>query len=195
MDFFSNPIEVASVFCSLVFIAGVARQKIWAWAFGIVGSFLACILFFQEKLYSESYLQGLYIVLGFYGWWKWRILQKLTVNHSVHRAVISELPLGIHVAFLIIGFALTLLTGWYFGHYTQDHYPYLDAFTTIFAIIATILEARKVLSCWYYWLVVNPVSVTLYIIKDLQLYTVLGIVFSLMSVWGLVSWRRAMRIY
>ncbi|MCK9481255.1 MAG: nicotinamide riboside transporter PnuC [Bacteroidia bacterium] len=193
MNFFSNPIEVASVCCSLIFIAGVANQKIWSWGFGIMGAFLASILFYQEKLYSESYLQALYVFLGFYGWWKWIRLQKKQEQQFEKTTTISEVSISTHVILVGAGLILTFVTGWYFKNYTQASFPHLDAFTTIFAIIATILEARKVLSCWYYWLVVNPISIYLFIVKDLHFYTLLGIVLSLMSLWGLLSWSRAVR--
>ncbi|MCO6494682.1 MAG: nicotinamide mononucleotide transporter [Bacteroidetes bacterium] len=193
MDFFSNPIEIVSVFCSLVFIIGAARQKVWAWSFGIVGAFLASILFYEEKLYSESYLQILYVILGFYGWWKWIRLKKQNEQQNEKKNTITELKWGIHVVLLLTGFILTFITGWYFKNFTQAHFPYIDAFTTSFAIIATFLEAKKILSCWYYWLVVNPISLGLFIVKGLHLYSVLGIIFTLMSVYGLVSWLKSVK--
>lgn len=75
--------------------------------------------------------------------------------------------------------------------YTEAAYPYFDALTTVFAVIATFMETRKVFSGWYYWIVLNFASIFLYSLKDLDLYTGLAVVNTVMSFVGLYQWHKS----
>jgi nicotinamide mononucleotide transporter len=61
----------------LGFVAGVAcvwlyvRQSVWAWPTGIANSAFWLILFASERLFLDSALQVVYIVLGIIGWVFW----------------------------------------------------------------------------------------------------------------------------
>lgn len=81
---------------------------------------------------------------------------------------------------------------WFFDTYTNADKPYLDAFTTIFSFLATYLEARKVVSAWLYWIVLNGVTALLYFSKGLDIYAGLSVVYFIMSFVGYVRWKRSM---
>jgi nicotinamide mononucleotide transporter len=175
-------LEIASICCSVLFILGIAFQRIWAWFFGILASTLALILFFNIQLYAETYLNGFYVIMGFYGWHKWKVLQ------SQKKKIEKELPLKNHLYIITIGALTVVVTGYLFKQYTNAAYPYLDSFTSVFGIFATWLEAKKRMSCWYYWIVINGVSIYLYSIKDLKYYPLLAALFVCLSIWGLIKW-------
>lgn len=183
----NETLELFSVLLSLLFISGIALKKLWAWPLGIIASSIAVVLFYRLNLFSESILNIFYVVLGFYGWWRWKRIAR-DYEDSANDGI-SEIPPMYHALILSIGFFLVAVVGWYFSGYTRASLPYLDALTTVFGMIATLLEARKIRSCWYYWVVINGLSIALYLLKDLQLYSALAVVFTLLSVWGWWSWR------
>src|SRR3954447_24537911 len=47
------------------------REHVWNWPIGIINDVLYLVVFFRSKLYADSLLQIVYIVVGFYGWWMW----------------------------------------------------------------------------------------------------------------------------
>ena len=53
------------------------------------------------------------------------------------------------------------------------------------------MEVIKVLEAWLYWLLLNLASVWLYHDRALDIYAVLIGCYSVMSVWGFISWQRA----
>jgi nicotinamide mononucleotide transporter len=65
--------------------------------------------------------------------------------------------------------------------------------TTWFAIWSTFLVAQKVLENWWYWLVIDIASVFIYWSRDLQLTSVLFIIYVLMIPIGLYSWSKSRR--
>jgi nicotinamide mononucleotide transporter len=63
--------------------------------------------------------------------------------------------------------------------------------TTFSAIWATFLVARKVLENWWYWLVIDAVSVVLYWARDLQLTALLFVAYVALIPFGFIAWTRA----
>ena len=66
----------------------------------------------------------------------------------------------------------------------------MDSFTTWASVITTYLVTRKYLQNWLYWIVIDMVSVPLYIDRGLNLTALLFIVYTVVAVIGYFSWRR-----
>ena len=66
---------------------------------------------------------------------------------------------------------------------------FLDAFTTVASIAGEYLLARKYIENWHVWIIVNIVSVPMYLHQNLKLTAFLYGVFAIMSVLGLLEWR------
>ena len=70
--------------------------------------------------------------------------------------------------------------------------PYADAFSTAFSFLATYMEAKKIISTWYFWIILNTFSVWLYWSRGLEVYALLMIVYAVLSVVGLLAWRKSL---
>lgn len=159
------------------------------WLFGIVGSALSIFLFYHSKLYSEAILYSYYVVMGFYGFYLWS--SKNTDNLSeTNYLKVSDKSLTFHIYSISTASILALILAWFFDTYTDADKPYLDAFTTIFSFLATYLEAKKVLSAWVYWIVINGLTITLYYSKGLDYYSGLTVVYFVMSFVGYMRWKK-----
>lgn len=183
----STLIEILATTCSLLYIILLIREKILCWAFGIAGSLLSIYLFIDGKLYSEAVLYSYYVGMGVWGWMRWHQL-----SADQHNPVVRfKLPKHL----LIVFFASTaaIAAGWFFATYTDAQRPYVDAFTTAFSFVATYMEVKKVLETWGYWIVLNAVSIWLYHDRSLDIYAGLTVVYTGLSVVGLVTWLRVFR--
>jgi len=179
-------IEVISVLFALVFLVLLIRQNILCWWFGIAGSLLSIFLFYHTKLYSEAILYTYYVLMGFYGFYCW------SNNKSKNNLtlVVSEKRLGFHLKAIVISALSAICLGWYFENYTEASVPYLDALTTIFSFFATYLEAKKILSAWIYWIIINGLTIGLYLTKGLDIYSTLSVIYFVMSFVGYVKWKK-----
>lgn len=182
-------IEVLAVIFGLAYLFFLIQQNVICWIFGIIGSLLSIYLFYDSRLYSEAILYSYYVLMGGYGFYMWR---RKSEDQSSLLLVISELKWLYHIVFLLVGSILAWVMAWFFDTYTNADKPYLDAFTTIFSFLATYLEARKVVSAWLYWIVLNGVTVLLYFGKGLDVYAGLSVVYFIMSFLGYVRWKRSM---
>ena len=89
-----------------------------------------------------------------------------------------------------IGGSSFIFPRFYFENYTTAEKSYLDAFTTVFSFIATYLEAKKVLSAWIFWIILNGLSTYLYFSRGLNIYALLALVYFVISFYGYVEWKR-----
>ena len=192
MDFYLL-LELLSVIFGLIYLVLLIKQNILCWLFGIVGSVLSIFLFYHSKLYSEALLYSYYVVMGFYGYYLWSQKNNDYPNESISLTV-SDKGLFFHVFCVITTSVLALALAWFFDSYTDADWPYLDAFTTMFSFLATYLEAKKVLSGWVYWIVINGLTIGLYYNKDLDYYSALTLIYFIMSFVGYFKWKKELAI-
>lgn len=183
-----SPLEVIAVLLAIAYLLLAIRQNIWCWFCAAVSTALYVYLFLTAKLYMESLLNIFYFAMALYGWYVW---------HS-GKAGNTELPVSVwsrsgHLMALAVIAAASLTSGFLLERFTDAAFPYVDSMTTWSAIWATFLVARKVLENWWYWLVIDSVSVFIYWARDLHLTSLLFVIYVVLVPVGLVSWTRSYR--
>ena len=172
---------------SIFFLWLLIRRNIYCWPFGILSSLLSIALFIHVKLYSEAILYAFYVFFGVYGWISWS--KHLTHQENgvlqIERAAFRS-TIGISALVFISALGL----GYFWQSYTDASFPYMDAQTTLFALFATWLEARRVFEGWYFWIVLNIASAVIYALKGLHIYAVLMVIYTAMSIYGWWNWSR-----
>ena len=177
-------LESLAVLFGIIYVILIAKNKISGWVFGIISSFVSIFLFvFYAKLYSEALLYSFYVIAGFYGWYNWG-RQKET--KEVYCMSIKR-----HLIIISIGVCLSLLLYWAMTYlFTGAEKPLVDAFTTIFSFIATYLATKKWIGNWIYWIIIDLVSVWLYFSRDLEIYALLMLAYSVIAVFGYMEWKK-----
>lgn len=178
-------LEIVSVLFNLAFLFFLIKEKLVCWLFGILGSLIGVYLFYETKLYSEAILYTFYVVIGFYGYYLWGHGKNLRRDFEI-----SQWTLSRHVKAIMLSIVLSLLLGYYFDNFTDAEKTYLDAFTTIFSFLASYMEAKKILSAWIFWIILNGVSIYLYFSKGLNIYALLALVYFVISFYGYSAWKR-----
>ncbi len=182
-----------SVLEAIAFVLGVAylvlaiRESIWCWPSAFISSGIFAGLFAVSRIYMDAGLQVFYAGMAVYGWWVWR------ASGPRHEApLVSRWPLKHHLLACALVLGLSMTSGWLLATYTNAAYPYVDSLTTFASFWATFLVARKVLENWYYWLVIDAVSIAIYLERGLEFAALLFGVYLIMIPFGLVAWSRSM---
>lgn len=180
-----SPWEIVAVVLAIAYLVLAIRQNIWCWLAAFASTSIYIVLMYAARLYMESALQVFYIAMAVYGWYQWRHGagpgHKLPVSRWRPRAH------GVAIAGVLIA---TLISGRLLTEFSAAALPYLDSFTTWGAIVATFMVARKVLENWWYWFVIDSVSIYLYVNRELYLTAVLFAGYLVLIVIGYLSWRR-----
>jgi len=177
--------EIIAVIAAIAYLGFAIRQQIVCWLFAAIST---AILFVEAKLYMGSVLNFFYLLMAAYGWHVWR-----SGGQDGQDRPIVTWPARTHLtAIAALGF-LSVLSGYLLSHYSDAAFPYIDSFTTWSAVWATFLVARKVLENWWYWLFIDIASIFIYWSRDLQLTSLLFVVYVIMIPLGLISWTKSMR--
>jgi nicotinamide mononucleotide transporter len=70
--------------------------------------------------------------------------------------------------------------------------PFIDAFTAIASVLATILLAQKKWESWLLWVIIDAISVFVYFYKGLYVVGAEYIVFFCIAGYGLYNWRKGL---
>ena len=172
--------ELSAVILGFAYLILISFSQRIAWIFGILSSAIYVYIAFIGEIYLQAGLQFVYVVLGVFGFINWG---KSAETKLKMWSLKKHLLVGIPTLLL----ALTL--GFIFSK-TNQKLPYLDAFISAFAILATFLTTKSILENWLYWIVLNLLSMYLWYEQDLQLTVVLFAVNTLMAVFGFILWRK-----
>src|SRR5690606_32706815 len=163
------------------------REHIACWSFGILSSAITIYLYAHVTLYLEAGLNVYYVIAGIYGWYYWAGRSGADQGVPVRDWRFTPQLLMI-LACTLLGLGL----GHIMDTHTDSERPYIDALITVFSFLATYMEARKILSTWYYWFVLNAASIFLQIDRGLYYFSALSVFYTIMCVTGYIRWRRSL---
>jgi len=183
-----SPSEITAVIFAVFYLLLAIRENIWCWFCAGVSTAIYIYVYFGAKLYMESVLNVFYFVMAIYGWYVWN-----SGKGAGETIPVTTWPVKVHAAAAGVIAALVIVSGFLLSRYTDAAFPYVDSATTFAAMWATFLVARKVLENWWYWLVIDVVSVFIYWSRGLELTSVLFVLYVFMIPFGLISWTRSWR--
>lgn len=172
-------IEWFAVISSIAYTLLLTYQSIWSWLFAGLAALAFLYLCFAKKLYAEFILQGFYLFMAFYGYFSWDI--NLFQN-------LEGLGWEINLVLIAIGILLSLASGYSLNKYSDAAMPWMDSFTTVFSIIATVLMVSLFPENWLYWIVIDSVSVYLYYKRGLKITAILFVIYTLLAINGYLTW-------
>jgi nicotinamide mononucleotide transporter len=181
---------------AIAVIAGIAsvyleqKENILLYPIGLVNTILYVYLSFSAHLLGEASVNLFYTIISIYGWIAWSRRTKaqapaLQITFSTGREWGYQL-LFFAGCYAVIFSALTAMK----HYFTPGAIPWADAFAAAAAYTGMLLLARKKVESWYWWIATNVASIPLYLVKGYAFSSVQFLVFSAMSVVGLIAWQR-----
>ena len=183
-----NSIEIVAAAFGVVSVFLSVRQNIWSWPTAIVNVGLYIFVFYGSKLYADTGLQVVYVVLNAYGWYHWLYGGKNRTELPVTRT-----SARLWLLLVALGAAGTAVLGTFLTQKTDAALPYVDSLTTSTSLVAQWMMTRKLLENWLIWVAVDVVYIGMYIYKSLYVTAVLYFIFLVLSAMGFVQWRRSLK--
>ncbi|MDE2806922.1 MAG: nicotinamide riboside transporter PnuC [Gemmatimonadota bacterium] len=177
--------EVPAVVLAILYLVLAARENIWCWGAAFVSTAIYIYVFFDVNLFLESALQIYYLAMAVYGWYQWRQPTEQSATLPI-----STWSLKKHVVVIAVTGAIVVTSGYLLSKNTEAALPYVDAFTTWYAVVTTYMVTKKILENWVYWFVIDSVSVYLYYSRGLYLTALLFIAYLVIIVFGYLKWKK-----
>lgn len=172
-------LEILAVLTGLAYTILITYGYIWCWIAAIISSVIFLYICFARRIYAESLLHLFYVFTAIYGWMHW--------DESGGK-IAGHLHWSIHGMIILSGTALVLISGFLLRKMTDAATPYIDSFTTVFSIFATMLMINLIPDNWYYWIIIDAVSIYLYYNRKLYFTTALFVLYTILSLNGLMEW-------
>ena len=187
-----NWVEILGTVLGIIYIFLSIKQNIFTWLTGLLTSVLYIYVFFVSKFYADMALQVYYVWVSIYGWWLWA----RGVNTNKGHEELPVIRLKKKLAGVLAIISILLWIGIYFvlKYFTDSPVPVGDAFTTALSIVATWMLARKIIEHWIIWVVVDFISLILYIYKGLYPTSVMFVVYTIAAIWGYFEWKKQLKL-
>ncbi len=163
------------------------KENIWYYPTGLVALVAYTWLYYEAKLYAESLLQVICFALMVYGWYEW-----LHGGRQRTELPVTRTPRWAWIAGITTGALATAATVWVQLRYTDNPAPYVDSSLFAWSLVAQWMTARKWLENWILWILINTVSVPLYVTRELWPTAVLYVGLWLLAFKGYSEWRRSL---
>jgi nicotinamide mononucleotide transporter len=180
-------IELLAAALALAYVPLAIGQRLSCWLAAFLSAALYVWVFFSAHLYMESMLNVFFAGMAIYGFWQWQH------GKGGGALQVTRWAVGRH-AFALAGIiVLAAVNAFFLARYTPAANPFIDSMLTWSSVFTTFLVARKVYENWYWWLVIDSVSLCLYFTRHLYLTMLLYGVYVILCVIGMREWRRSLQ--
>lgn len=193
MDYLAaNWLELVGLVSGLLCVWLLIRENVLTFPIGLLYAVVTVVVVARANLFADVILNLYYVVMNAYGWYFWLYggNQRRSARDQQEVLLVGLVPRQQWLWIAAVTLGGTLLMGWYFATQTSAALPYPDSFTTVASFVAMWMSARKYLESWVLWFVIDVVQVVLYVIKDIEAYALLYLIYLGMAVAGWIGWRK-----
>jgi nicotinamide mononucleotide transporter len=181
-------LEIVAVAFGVTEVLLSYRNNVLLYPAGIISCGLSIWLMSRAGLYAESVLSAYYLVMSFYGWYKW--MQRSQKAEHLRITACTPRDWRIVAGICVVSFAVLFFT---LKAFTDSTVPYMDAFVSATAWAGMWLLARRKLENWVLLNISNIVAIPLLFYKHLPLMGLLTAFLFTVAVLGYFRWKRIMK--
>lgn len=176
-------LEIIGVVSSLLYIYFATKENRLCFLFGLISSTIYVYICFSYQLYFDTIINLYYIVMSFVGWAMW------SENKNKVEEKVKSIQNKTFLLYAIIGGLATLVFGGIALNFSDASLPFVDSFTTVFAIIATVMVVKKQIENWLIWIIVDGVGIGMYFYKELYFTSFLFLIYTIIAIQGYRKWK------
>lgn len=187
IDLIGSIAGISGVICVVL----AAKGNILNYLFGIINVALYAYISYKSKIYGDAVLNALYYVpMQFIGWFSW--VKRREAKDSV-TVTAKRMNIGERITLFLFSAAMVLIVGYILAKF-GDPQPYKDSATTVLSVIAMFLMVRTYVEQWSLWVLVNIISVVMWVIVYLKggdhsmLMVIMWIFYLVNSINGWYTW-------
>ena len=161
------------------------KANIWLWVVGAIMPVVHGILYLQSGIYADAAMQLYYVAAGIYGLAVWKRRPRKGDDGKIRHT-----PKGWVAPLVAVYVVLHVAIYFLLVEFTDSRVPILDSMSTALCIVAMWMLSRKLVEQWLVWLVVDIISVGLYLYKDIPITSGLYMLYCLLAIAGYLRWRK-----
>jgi len=167
--------ECGGLLFGLAYIYCAYKKSNSSWIFGIISAL--CIITVdvtKTHLYFDAVLHSFFLLMSIVGLYLWS-----QGAQSKKEIRISKMPMASYLGYLFISVIISAAAGYLLDTQTDAVYPYIDCFQMMLSIFATFLIIYCVINAWSYWILVDILSIGLYVVTGAYLLAILYVAYTI----------------
>lgn len=190
----TTPLEYVAVVAGIASVWLSRAENIWLYPVGLVNTVVYIYLSLRGQLFGEASVNIYYTAMSLWGWWLWArktetATPELKITFSNSQEWLRQLGF-FTLCYIVLFAALTFLQ----KSFAPSAIPWADSFASAAAYTGMWLMARKKVESWWWWIATDAASIPLYFVKGYVFTSVQFLVFTVLAVMGLMSWRKKVAI-
>jgi nicotinamide mononucleotide transporter len=177
--------ELLAVALAIVYLLLAVRRNLWTWACALLSTSIYVVLMWRAALYMQTALQVFYLGAAVYGFIEWRRGRAEDGDLKIETR-----SLRWHAGIAGFIFVATVASGSLLAHSGDSAAPLLDSFVTWGSVVTTLMQARRILENWLYWVVFDGAAAALYVTQGLPATSVLMVIYVVIVLRGYYCWRK-----
>ena len=193
IDIIGSLAAISGVICVVL----VAKGSMLNYIFGVINVSLYAYISYKALLYGDAVLNAFYYLpMQFIGWFSWT---KRTQERDKSKVKAKRMSWQQRLIWGVASSAAVIIGGFILKYY-NDPQPFKDSATTVLSVIAMYLMVRTYMEQWFIWVVVNVISVIMWIIATMRgdahamLMIFMWIFYLANSINGLINWSKMAKI-
>ena len=182
--FVAHFLEIFTTILGVFYLYYEYKASIWLWFLGIIMPLIDIYLFSINGMYAYSFISLIFVIVAIYGFLNWKYGG---VNHTekyITYIKFKTLLLYSVYFFSSLGLFFFLLT-----KYTNSEVRFLDSTISAFSLVGTIALAYKYIEQWLIWIIVDILSVILFIHQGLYFRAILYFIYVIVAIQGYKKWK------
>lgn len=177
--------EWGAIISSLFYLFFAIKNKPICFIFGIIGSGIWALVSFNAGLKFDAGLQLFYVLISLLGLYNWT-----KGSNSKLTLPITEYTVTQHLGIIGLGILSTTLLIYISRFVEYITLPMLDASTTVFLVIGTLLLIQRKHSSWIYLVVADFVYIYIYGVSGLWLFAAMMVIYIVFGIFGYINWSK-----
>ena len=182
-------VNFISAICGVICVFFTAKASISNFAFATVNTIVYAIFLFYNKIYGTFALEvAFYLPVNFISWYIWAKHRdkKLTEKTKSKKLTLDQNLVATALVIIIgvVAHAVLLRTG------AEKSVIWLDSFTFSIGIVAVLLEMFRYREQYFWWIITDIITVTMYIIYFDPVYLTKRSIYLIMAIIGIINWTK-----
>jgi nicotinamide mononucleotide transporter len=186
-----NFLALISGLTGILGVVLAAKGRVSTYFFATINVAIYAYLTFCNHLYGEFMLNAFYYIpmnfVGFYLWSRYTNKENGEVEGRTLTGKQTAILLAVVFAAVIVYWRILVAIG--------GNLAFIDAMSTVFSVVALIMQVMRYAEQWLLWIIVNVVSVIMWVLllgEDSSAITmvVMWVAYLFNSVYGYWNWRK-----
>lgn len=186
-----NILALISGITGIIGVVLAAKGKVSTYLFATINVAIYAWLTFSNHLYGEFMLNAFYYIpMNFVGFYLWS-RHKDEESGDVEGKTLTLKQLVI----LLLAVTVIVVIYWQILSHIGGQLALIDAMSTVFSVVALIMQVARYAEQWLLWIIVNVVSVAMWALllgKDPSAVTmvVMWVAYLFNSTYGYINWKK-----